>query len=151
MAVTGPAASAIAGDMASRLAEQIGPARAATTIKLEKDTSEFATALEAALKGWGYTVVTDGKTAKDVKVVELAYAIEGFDGQVLVRVSMHSITLGRAYTPTAAGATPASPLSIMQRNCRRRRDWSIAAGAFLQSWRHRERFQQPCDQFRRPA
>ncbi len=79
VAVTGPAASAIAGDMASRLAEQIGPAGVAT-IKMENDTSEFATALEAALKGWGYTVVTDGKVAKDVKPVELAYAIERFDG-----------------------------------------------------------------------
>jgi hypothetical protein len=116
VAVTGPAANAIAGDMASRLAEQIGPAGATTTIKMERDTSEFATALEAALKGWGYTVVTDGKVAKDVKPVELAYAIEGFDGQVLVQVSTPSIALGRAYTPTAAGATPASPLSIMQRN-----------------------------------
>ncbi len=116
VAVTGPAASAIAGDMASRLAEQIGPTGAATTIKMETDTSEFASALEAALKGWGYTVVTDGKTAKDVKPVELAYAIEGFDGQVLVQVSTPSIALGRAYTPTATGATPASPISIMLRN-----------------------------------
>ncbi|KQV41260.1 conjugal transfer protein TrbH [Rhizobium sp. Root1204] len=116
VAVTGPAASAIAGDMASRLAEQIGSAGATTTIKMETNTSEFASALEAALKGWGYTVVTDGKVAKDVKPVELAYAIEGFDGQVLVQVSTPSIALGRAYTPTAAGATPASPLSIMQRN-----------------------------------
>ncbi|KRA65247.1 conjugal transfer protein TrbH [Rhizobium sp. Root651] len=116
VAVTGPAASAIAGDIASRLAEQIGPAGATTTIKMETNTSEFASALEAALKGWGYTVVTDGKVAKDVKPVELAYAIEGFDGQVLVQVSTTSIALGRAYTPTAAGAVPASPLSIMQRN-----------------------------------
>ena len=116
VAVTGPAASAIAGDMASRLAEQLGPAGAATTIKMEKDTSDFAVALEAALKGWGYMVITDGKVAKDVKPVELAYAIEGVDGQVLARVSTPSIALGRAYTPTAAGATPASPLSIMQRN-----------------------------------
>ncbi|MBY3327376.1 conjugal transfer protein TrbH [Rhizobium laguerreae] len=114
--VTGPAASAIAGDMASRLAEQIGPAGATTTIKMETDASEFASALEAALKGRGYTVVRDGKVAKDIKPVELAYAIEGFDGQLLARVSTPSIALGRAYTPTAAGATPASPLSIMQRN-----------------------------------
>ncbi|WP_105441279.1 conjugal transfer protein TrbH [Neorhizobium sp. T25_13] len=116
VAVTGPAASAIAGDMASRLAEQIGPAGATTTIKMEKHTSEFATALEAALKGWGYTVVTDGKVAKDSKPIELAYAIDGFDGQVLARLSTPTVALGRAYTPTAAGATPASPLSIMQRN-----------------------------------
>ena len=116
VAVSGPAASAIAGDMASRLAEQIGPAGATTTIKMETDTSEFASALEAALKGWGYTVITDGKIAKDAKPVVLAYAIEGFDGQVLAQVSTPSIALGRAYTPTAAGAVPASPLSIMQRN-----------------------------------
>jgi len=116
VAITGPAASAIAGDMATRLAEQIGPAGATTTIKMDKDTSEFATALNAALKGWGYTVVTDGKIAKDVKPIELSYSIEGFDGQVLARLSTPSLALGRAYTPTTAGATPTSPLSIMQRN-----------------------------------
>ncbi|MCZ7448167.1 conjugal transfer protein TrbH [Rhizobium rhizogenes] len=115
VAVTGPAASAIAGDMASRLAEQIGPA-GTTTLKMEKDSSDFATALEAALKGWGYTVITDGKVAKDVKPVELAYSIDGIDGQVLARLSTPSVALGRAYTASAAGATPASPLSIMQRN-----------------------------------
>ena len=116
VSVDGPAAGAIAGDMASRLAEQIGPASAWTTIRLEKDRSEFATALEAALKGWGYKVITDGKVAKDIKPIELAYAIDGLDGQVLVRLSTLSIALSRAYTPTAAGAVPASPLSIMLRN-----------------------------------
>lgn len=115
VAVTGPAASAIAGDMASRLAEQIGPA-GATTLKMDKDSSDFATALEAALKGWGYTVITDGKVAKDVKPVELTYSVDGVDGQLLARLSTPSIALGRAYTATADGATPASPLSIMQRN-----------------------------------
>ncbi|WEX91405.1 conjugal transfer protein TrbH (plasmid) [Sinorhizobium garamanticum] len=115
MPVTGPAASAIAGDMASRLAEQIGPA-GSTTIKMVRDQSEFASALEAALKGWGYTVITDGKAGKDVKPVELAYSIDGVDGQVLARLSTPSIALGRAYNATSAGAVPASPLSIMQRD-----------------------------------
>ncbi|ANV25401.1 MULTISPECIES: conjugal transfer protein TrbH [Hyphomicrobiales] len=115
VAVTGPAASAIAGDMASRLAEQIGPA-GTTTLKMEKDTSDFAAALEAALKGWGYTVITDGKVGKDIKPVELAYSIDGADGQVLAQLSTPSVALGRAYSTSAAGATPASPLSIMQRN-----------------------------------
>ncbi|WOS67050.1 MULTISPECIES: conjugal transfer protein TrbH [Sinorhizobium] len=115
VALSAPIASAIAGDMASRLAEQIGPART-TTISMENDSSEFATALEAALKGWGYTVIIDGKTLKDVQPVELAYAIDGIDGQILARLTTPSVTLGRAYTPTAAGATPASPLSIVQRN-----------------------------------
>ncbi|MBB2687761.1 UNVERIFIED_ORG: hypothetical protein GGD47_005404 [Rhizobium etli] len=115
VAVTGPAASAIAGDMASRLAEQIGPA-GTTTLKMKNDSSDFAVALEAALKGWGYTVITDGKVGKDVKPVELAYSIDGADGQVLARLSTPSVALGRAYSTSAAGATAASPLSILQRN-----------------------------------
>ncbi|WP_026615887.1 conjugal transfer protein TrbH [Ensifer aridi] len=115
VAVSGPAAGAIAGDLASRLTEQMGPA-ATTTIKMDKDTSEYAAALEAALKGWGYTVVTDGNVAEDQKPVELAWSIDSFDGQVLARLTTPAIALGRAYTTTAAGATPASPLSIMRRN-----------------------------------
>lgn len=115
VAVTGPAASAIAGDMASQLAEQMGPA-GTTTIKMEKDRSDFAVAFEAALRGWGYKVITDEKVAKDVKPVELAYSLDGVDGQVLARVWTPSVALSRAYTATAAGATPASPLSRMQRN-----------------------------------
>ncbi|WP_026187673.1 conjugal transfer protein TrbH [Ensifer sp. BR816] len=114
-AVSGSAAIAIAGDMATRLAEQIGPV-GSTTIKMDNDRSEFATALEAALKGWGYAVITDGKVGKDVKPIELAYAIDAIDGQVLARLTTPSLAFGRAYTPTAAGAKPASALSIMQRN-----------------------------------
>lgn len=113
--VTGASASAIAGDMASRLAEQVGPA-GTTTLKMDKDTSEYAAALEAALKGWGYTVIADGKVGKDQKPVEVAWSIDSFDGQVLARISTPGIALGRAYAATSAGATPASPLSIMQRN-----------------------------------
>ncbi|NTB87969.1 conjugal transfer protein TrbH [Agrobacterium tumefaciens] len=115
IAVTGATASAIAGDMASRLAEQVGPA-GTTILKMDKDTSEYAAALEAALKGWGYTVIADGKASKDQKPVEVAWSIDSFDGQVLARISTPAIALGRAYTATSAGATPASPLSIMQRN-----------------------------------
>ncbi|WP_112828844.1 conjugal transfer protein TrbH [Agrobacterium pusense] len=115
IAVTGASASAIAGDMASRLAEQVGPA-GTTILKMDKDTSEYAAALEAALKGWGYTVIADGKVAKDQKPVEIAWSIDSFDGQVLARISTPGIALGRAYTATSAGATPASPLSVMQRN-----------------------------------
>lgn len=115
IAITGATASAIAGDMASRLAEQVGPA-GTTTLKMDKDTSEYAAALEAALKGWGYTVIADGKAGKDQKSIEVAWSIDSFDGQVLARISTPAIALGRAYTATSAGATPSSPLSIMQRN-----------------------------------
>lgn len=115
IAVTGATASAIAGDMASRLAEQVGPA-GTTILKMDNNASEYAVALEAALKGWGYTVIADDKAGKDQKLVEVAWSIDSFDGQVLARVSTPAIALGRAYTATSAGATPASPLSIMQRN-----------------------------------
>jgi len=115
IAVTGATASAIAGDIASRLAEQIGPA-GITILKMDNDTTEYAAALKAALRGWGYTVIADGKVGKDQKPVEVAWSIGSFDGQVLARVSTPAIALGRAYTATTAGATPASPLSIMRRN-----------------------------------
>lgn len=111
--ISGPAASAIAGDMVSRLAEQIGPGKA--TVALKADASPFGQALEAALKGWGYAVVTDQKADDGTKIIPLAYVIVPFDGQVLARLSTDSVELGRAYTVTASGATPASALSLMRR------------------------------------
>ncbi len=111
--ISGPAASAIAGDMVSRLAEQIGPGKA--TVTLKTDTSPFGQALEAALKGWGYAVVTDQKTEGGATVIPLAYVILTVDGQVLARLSTNSVELGRAYSVTVNGATPASALSLMRR------------------------------------
>ncbi|MQB12360.1 conjugal transfer protein TrbH [Agrobacterium sp. ICMP 6402] len=111
--ISGPAASAIAGDMVSRLAEQIGPGKA--TVALKTDTSPFGQAMEAALKGWGYAVVTDQKTDRGATVIPLAYVILTVDGQVLARLSTNSVELGRAYSVTASGATPASALSLMRR------------------------------------
>lgn len=110
--LSGPAASAIAGDMVSRLAEQVGPG--AGTILLKPDGSPFGSALEASLKGPGHAVVSDQKTDKET-LVPLAYVIDSFEGQVLVRLSTSTDPSGRAYDATAAGATPASPLSIMRR------------------------------------
>lgn len=115
VAVTGAAAGAIAGDMASRLAEQIGPA-GETTIKLENDTTDYAAALEAALKEWGYTVITDKESGKDQTPVEVSYSLNIIDGQILAQLTTSSVSLGRAYTATAGGAAPSSPLSILQRN-----------------------------------
>lgn len=111
--ISGPAAGAIAGDMVSRLAEQIGQGKA--TVVLKQDGSPFGQALEAALKGWGYAVVTDQKTDSGTTVIPLAYVIMLFDGQVLARLSTSSVDLGRAYTVTSTGATPASALSLMRR------------------------------------
>lgn len=114
-AISSPAASAIAGDMASRLAEQMGPATK-VPIKMDKDSSEFSTALESALKGWGFAVITDGKVDKAATPIELAYSIDSVDGQVLARLWTPSISISRVYAPTAAGADPVSPLSKIEMN-----------------------------------
>ena len=110
--ISGPAASAIAGDMVSRLAEHVGPGTG--TILLKPDGSPFGGALEDSLKTWGYAVISDQDT-KDEKLIALAYVIDSHDGQVLARLSTDSIDLGRAYTATSTGAAPTSPLSVMRR------------------------------------
>ncbi|WP_054313361.1 conjugal transfer protein TrbH [Mesorhizobium sp. 1M-11] len=110
--ISEPAASAIAGDMVSRLAEHVGPGTG--TILLKPDGSSFGGALEDSLKTWGYAVVSD-QDAKGEKLIALAYVIDTYDGQVLARLSTGSVDLGRAYTTTATGAAPASPLSVMRR------------------------------------
>jgi type IV secretion system protein TrbH len=113
--ISGPAASAIAGDMASRLAEQMGPV-AKAPIKMDKGSSAFSTALEAAFKSWGFTVITDGKIDKSVRPIELAYSIDSADGQILARLWTPSIAISRVYAATAAGADPISPLSKLEMN-----------------------------------
>lgn len=111
--ISGPAASAIAGDITSRFAEQVPPA--STTIQIKQDKTDFSVALEAALKGWGYTVTTSSSSA-DPKAIRLAYALDGLDGQLLAQLSTPSIAVSRVYAASSTGATPASPLSVMQRN-----------------------------------
>ncbi|CUX71729.1 MULTISPECIES: conjugal transfer protein TrbH [Agrobacterium] len=111
--ISGPAASAIAGDMVSRLAEQIGPGTA--TVSLKQDSSPFGQALETALKGWGYAIVTDHKTDSTARTVPLAYVVIPFEGQVLARLSTNSVELGRAYVVSTTGAQAASALSVMKR------------------------------------
>lgn len=110
--ISGAAASAIAGDMVSRLAEHVGPGTG--TILLKPDGSPFGGALEASLKAWGYAVASDQKVDGE-KLIPLAYVIDSYDGQVLARLSTGLLDLGRAYTANSAGATPTSPLSVMQR------------------------------------
>ncbi|MFG1428849.1 conjugal transfer protein TrbH [Roseixanthobacter glucoisosaccharinicivorans] len=110
--LSGAAASAIAGDMVTKFAEQVGPGSG--TIVLKPDGSPFGQALETSLKSWGYAVATDQKTGGE-KAIPLAYVIQSYEGQVLARLSTASVELGRAYATTAAGASPTSPLSVMQR------------------------------------
>lgn len=108
------AANAIAGDMVSKLAEVVGPANG--TVVLKSDSSPFGKALAPALKGWGYAVATPDQKTDDNKLIQLAYVMDSFEGNVLARLSTPSIDLGRAYAVTGTGAMPSSPLSIMRRN-----------------------------------
>jgi predicted small secreted protein len=110
--LTPESANAIADDMVGRLAEHVGPGT--TTIKLRGNDAHFGPALEASLRGWGYAVVTDQAT-EGTAVKPLAYSIDPFEGGVLVRLSTLQVELTRMYTLSATGATPASPLSVMQR------------------------------------
>lgn len=110
--LTPEAASAITGDMVGRFAEQVGPGN--TTIALSPDGSVFGQSLETSLKGWGYAIVTDQQT-KGTGTVPLAYVVDQFEGSVLVRLSTRNIDITRIYELGAEGATPSSPVSVMQR------------------------------------
>ena len=110
--LTPESANVIAGDMVGRLAEKVGPGT--TTIELRGSDPLFGPALEAALREWGYAVITDQVT-EGAAVTPLAYSIDPFEGGVLVRLSTLRVELTRMYTLNVTGATPASPLSVMQR------------------------------------
>ncbi|WP_052210665.1 conjugal transfer protein TrbH [Rhizobium rhizogenes] len=112
--ISAAASSAIAGDMVSRFAEHVG--QRTGTIILKTDVSPFAQALAAALKGWGYAVATDQKIDEKGPSIQLAYVVDSFEGQTLARLSTDKLELARAYSTTAAGAAPTSPLSVMQRD-----------------------------------
>ena len=48
-------------------------------------------------------------------MIPLAYVVDTFEGAVMTRISTPSVELTRTYAMSAAGATPTSPLSVMQR------------------------------------
>ena len=106
------AANAIAGDMVGRFAEHVGPG--STTIQLKADGSVFGQTLEGSLKGWGYAVATE-QNPEGGNAVALAYVVDTFEGAVMTRISTPSVELTRSYAMSATGATPTSPLSVMQR------------------------------------
>ena len=85
------------------------------TVSLQPDKSAFALALEASLRDWGYAVAVDQKTDGEA-IIPVAYVIDTFEGSVLARLSTNTVDLGRAYSLTENGATPASPLSVLQRS-----------------------------------
>lgn len=114
-AITGPAAGTIAGDLTSRFAEELGH-HGERSFRLEPDRSNLGVAMEAALKGWGYTVEHGEETAKAKTVPAVAYGIDSEGDRLLVHLRTTDLTIARAYTVTAAGASPASPFAVLRRN-----------------------------------
>lgn len=110
--VSPEAAGVIAEDLVGRLAEVVGPGTG--TVVLQPDDSAFAVALEKSLRAWGYAVATDQKV-DDASAIPVAFILDSFEGGVLARLSTTTVDLGRAYALTDTGATPTSPLSVLQR------------------------------------
>lgn len=110
--VSPEAAGVIAEDLVGSLAEVVGPATG--TVVLKPDDSAFAVALEKSLRAWGYAVAIDQKV-DDASAIPVAFIIDSFEGSVLARLSTTTVDLGRAYALTETGATPTSPLSVLQR------------------------------------
>lgn len=108
------AESAIAGDMANRLAEVSGNGKA-SSIYLQETSPRAGVALETALKPWGYSVVTAPETKKHPgEVIPVTYGMTAFEDVILVRLSTPSVTLTRAYEVANAGARPTTPLAVTQ-------------------------------------
>ncbi len=105
-------AAAIAGDMVGQLAAHHGPG--GTTLRLRSDSSAFGHALEETLRATGYAVVSD--TPGGNGVVELAFVVDSFEGNVLVRLSSTALDLTRMYRVEGESAVPMSPMSVLQRD-----------------------------------
>jgi hypothetical protein len=104
------AASAVAADMAGKLSERMGPSTG--TIFLRRDGSPFGAAFEESLRRRGLSVSTEkGSAAGGVPV---AYSITSLNGSIMVRLSLPSVELTRTYAISASGASPVSPLSVLQ-------------------------------------
>lgn len=106
-------ASSIASDMVEQLGAHVGPG--GTTIRLRGDGSPYGSALEESLRTAGYAVVIDQRSS-DAAVVDLAYAVDRFEGSVMVRLSTVSLDLTRLYTLDGEVAAPTGPVSVMRRD-----------------------------------
>ncbi len=111
--LTPAGASSIAGDMVGQLGAHVGPG--GTTIRLRGDGSPFGSALEESLRTAGYAVVIDQRSS-DAGAIDLAYAVDTFEGSVMVRLSTVSLDLTRLYTLNGEVALPTGPVSVMRRD-----------------------------------
>jgi hypothetical protein len=108
------AAKAIATDIAGKLSERM--AAGAETIRLVVDGSPFGVAFAESLRGRGYAVNLAKSTEenKGASGTPVAYAVTKAGDAIMVRLSLPSMEITRTYSVSASGASPASPLSVMQ-------------------------------------
>lgn len=104
------AAKAVAVDMAGKFAERVDPKSGAVVLAV--DDSPFATAFESALRGYGYGI----SSTKDQPSggIPVAYTVADVNGAILVRLTTPQIELSRTYAISSAGASPVSPLNVLQ-------------------------------------
>ena len=111
--LTSAGATSIAGDMVGQFGAHVGPG--GTTIRLRGDGSPFGVALEESLRGAGYAVVND-QLSTNTGAIDLAYAVDSFEGSVMVRLSTVNLDLTRLYTLNGEVAVPTGPVSVMRRD-----------------------------------
>jgi hypothetical protein len=111
--LTPAGAASIASDIVGQLGAHIGPG--GTTIRLRGDGSPFGVALEEALRSAGYAVAVEQRSS-DGAAVDLAYAVDSFEGSVMVRLSTVSLDLTRLYTLDGGVGVPTGPVSVMIRD-----------------------------------
>lgn len=106
------AQSAIAGDMARHLAEQLGDKRNGVYY-FTGEASEPIGAMETALRPWGLTFLADaGAKEERETAVPIAYDIHAFEGALLVRLKTPRVALSRTYQASSDTARPSSPLAV---------------------------------------
>lgn len=110
--VSSSAETAIAGDMANHFIESAGkPA----PVLLSASTDQSAEALGAALKQWGYPVISrKDKGSANKPELEIAYSITAFEDVVLAQLATPAFTLSRAYRADTSGARATNALAVIR-------------------------------------
>lgn len=110
LALSEPAATVIASDMADQIAQNLG--QGTTTIALHTDNSAMSVALDARLRAHGFAV-TSNIASEDVFAI--AYSVSGQSEEIFVRITTPELEMARAYAVTPFGVDPITPISILRR------------------------------------
>lgn len=109
LALSAPAAQAIASDMVGQLAHQIGPGTGPVIVQ-DKDTV-MSRAVEDKLRAHGFAV---DPSSQSETAIALAYTITGQPEQIFVRLTSPQLEMTRVYAATDHGAISLTPMSILR-------------------------------------